>query len=102
MTHEWRDFQDGFFAGIHGVDPRGCPYPKLTKEWRVWQKWHAWGLEIHNEIERIEMDGRERDYNDRPAPDAAEEKAAQEAAEAASIAERVEVLRQNLEKDAKE
>lgn len=43
-----------------------------------------------------------RDYEDRPAPDAAEEAAAQQAAEAASIAERVEVLRQNLEKDAKE
>ena len=55
---EWRDFQDGFISGIHGLDPRCCPYPKMSGEWRTWQKWHAWGTEIHNEIERLEsMEG---------------------------------------------
>jgi hypothetical protein len=43
--------------------------------------------------------GRERDYEDRPAPDAAEEQAAQDAARAASIAERIEKIeRENPEK----
>jgi len=57
---EWRDFQDGFISGIHGLDPRCCPYPKMSGEWRTWQKWHAWGTEIHNEIERIEAGDRAR------------------------------------------
>ncbi len=51
---EWRDFQDGFFAGIRGDDPRLCPYPKMTAEWLTWQKWHGWGNDIGNEIEKIE------------------------------------------------
>jgi len=54
---EWRDFQDGFISGLHGVDPRLCPYPKLTAEWRTWQKWHIWGTELALEIERIENEG---------------------------------------------
>lgn len=34
----------GFQAGIDGLDPRLCPYDKLTREWSTWLRWHGRGI----------------------------------------------------------
>lgn len=38
-------YWSGWIAGLHGDDPRTCPHEKLTHEWRVWQRWHGFGVE---------------------------------------------------------
>jgi ribosome modulation factor len=43
---ERQPMHEGYEAGIQGLDPRMCPYEKLSKEWREWQMWHGWGTEI--------------------------------------------------------
>ncbi len=35
---------NGFQAGIDGLDPRLCPYDKLTREWGAWVRWHELGI----------------------------------------------------------
>jgi len=32
---------EGFLAGLEGTDPRLCPYEKLTREWREWQRMYT-------------------------------------------------------------
>jgi len=34
---------NGFQAGLDGLDPRLCPYDKLSDEWNIWQRWHGLG-----------------------------------------------------------
>lgn len=38
-------FELGFHAGFRGVDPRLCPFEKMTKEWREWITFHRFGCE---------------------------------------------------------
>jgi hypothetical protein len=38
-------FELGFIAGLRGVDPRLCPFEKLTAEWREWQRFRGFGCE---------------------------------------------------------
>lgn len=42
----------GIKAGMAGEDPRSCPYPKMTIERYVWERWHGWGVEIAGEYRR--------------------------------------------------
>lgn len=46
MKREEEPFYLGFQAGIEGLDPRLCPYQKITREWYEWQRWHKWGIEL--------------------------------------------------------
>jgi hypothetical protein len=50
----WKAYQDGFIAGLRGDSPQFNPYPKLTKEWRDWNKWYGWGNEILRAVEELE------------------------------------------------
>ncbi len=34
-------FEQGWFAGIEGCDPRACPFEKMTREWYAWQRGHG-------------------------------------------------------------
>lgn len=36
----------GWKAGLRGADPRECPYDKMTVEWREWQSWHRYAVEM--------------------------------------------------------
>jgi ribosome modulation factor len=36
-------FMHGYEAGLRGVDPRSCPYEKLSLQWQSWQRGHALG-----------------------------------------------------------
>lgn len=29
---------EGWYAGLEGIDPRLCPYDKLTIEWKDWNR----------------------------------------------------------------
>jgi hypothetical protein len=33
-------FELGWKAGLKGLDPRLCPFPKMTLEWKEWQSFH--------------------------------------------------------------
>lgn len=39
-------YVEGFHAGEDGLDPRECPYEKMTAEYREWQRGHALAVEI--------------------------------------------------------
>ncbi|MET4184978.1 hypothetical protein ABIB94_007107 [Bradyrhizobium sp. JR7.2] len=34
-------FEEGWVAGLMGIDPRFCPFEKMTTEWREWQSFHG-------------------------------------------------------------
>jgi ribosome modulation factor len=36
----------GWQAGIAGIDPRLCPYEKLSAEAAEWLKFHTWACEL--------------------------------------------------------
>lgn len=38
-------FSQGFAAGLFGLDPRDCPFDKLTAEWTKWQQGHGLAAE---------------------------------------------------------
>lgn len=39
-------YEEGYKAGIDGLDPRECPHPKQTMEWNEWQRAHAHGCDM--------------------------------------------------------
>lgn len=39
-------YEEGYRAGIDGLDPRERPYPKQTMEWNDWQRAHAHGCDM--------------------------------------------------------
>lgn len=41
-----RPFELGWAAGIRGDDPRCNPFDKLTTEWREWNLFYAWAVEL--------------------------------------------------------
>ena len=36
----------GYHAGVNGDDPRLCPFPKLTEEWKSWNQAHRHGANV--------------------------------------------------------
>ena len=42
--------EDGYRSGIQGIDPRCNPYDKLTKEWKAWNTFHTYGVELITSI----------------------------------------------------
>ncbi|KQZ00921.1 hypothetical protein ASD45_08645 [Pseudolabrys sp. Root1462] len=46
----------GYIAGLHGVDPRLCPFDKMTAEWRAWNDGQHRGVTVHDENSKSEKD----------------------------------------------
>jgi len=40
-------YEMGYYSGVNGEDPRVCPFPKMTAEWKAWNEAQAHGAEMH-------------------------------------------------------
>lgn len=45
-------YELGYHSGINGEDPRLCPFPNMTPEWRAWHEAHQHGLNFRPEALR--------------------------------------------------
>jgi ribosome modulation factor len=54
-------YELGYHSGINGEDPRLCPFPKMTVEWKVWNEAQKRGADIAREALRhvTSLTGRE-------------------------------------------
>lgn len=39
-------YELGYRSGIEGEDPRVCPFPKMTVEWKAWNEAHRHGANV--------------------------------------------------------
>jgi ribosome modulation factor len=39
-------YELGYHAGVNGEDPRLCPFPKMTVEWKSWNQAHRHGVNV--------------------------------------------------------
>lgn len=49
-------WEAGWQAGLRGDDPRTCPYEPMTREWREWQLFHGWAVELWAALVRGRID----------------------------------------------
>lgn len=54
--------EQGYAAGIQGLDPRCNPYNKLTKEWKAWNTFHGFGVTLITEMDHEERERLRRHY----------------------------------------
>jgi ribosome modulation factor len=39
-------YELGYHSGVNGEDPRVCPYPKMTLEWKSWNEAQRHGANV--------------------------------------------------------
>ena len=39
-------YELGYHSGLNGEDPRLCPFPKMTDEWKAWHEAQRHGADV--------------------------------------------------------
>jgi ribosome modulation factor len=47
-------YEMGYFSGINGHDPRLCPFPNMTVEWKAWNEAQRHGAAVRADVDRTD------------------------------------------------